>query len=282
MRLKRICSSTSDFNHYSNELKERFIQQGYCSQLLTNHIQKIEQLDRTELLKEKSSTTTNEPRIPLLLTYNRFLPNISNIVQRNWSILQINKDLREVFQNAPITAFKRNKNLKELIGGNKIENNRVKKADNTTKQGKCSPCYVNNRTMCCKQVKTTTYFKSLQTNRSFKIHHTVNCTSEYVIYLMECILCSKQYVGKAETAFNIRLNNHRKDVKKANAILACKHFQSPNHNFNQHAKFTIIDKLTNTNKPKEILRQRLIERENFWIEKLDTLHPKGFNQELSK
>ena len=29
---------------------------------------------------------------------------------------------------------------------------------------------------------------------------------------MECRLCNKQYIGKAETAFNIRLSNHRKDT----------------------------------------------------------------------
>ena len=28
-----------------------------------------------------------------------------------------------------------------------------------------------------------------------------------------------QYVGKAETAFNLRLNNHRKDTKKSNSVL---------------------------------------------------------------
>ena len=27
------------------------------------------------------------------------------------------------------------------------------------------------------------------------------------------------------TSFNLRLNNHRKDTKKANSILACKNFQ---------------------------------------------------------
>ena len=42
---------------------------------------------------------------------------------------------------------------------------------------------------------------------------------------MECTLCKKQYVGKSETNFNIRLNNHGKDVKKTDAILACRHFQ---------------------------------------------------------
>ena len=123
---------------------------------------------------------------------------------------------------------------------------------------------------------------SQQTKRTYKIFHEVNCTSMFVIYLMECTLCNKQYVGKAETSFNIRLNNHRKNVNKPNGIVACKHFQQRDHNFNKHAKFIIIDQLKNLQKPKEILRERLIERENFWIKTLDTLHPKGFNQELSK
>ena len=37
--------------------------------------------------------------------------------------------------------------------------------------------------------------------------------SEYV-YLMECIFCKMQYIGKAETAFNLRLNNNKKDTIK--------------------------------------------------------------------
>ena len=74
---------------------------------------------------------------------------------------------------------------------------------------------------------------------------------------MECTLCNKQYVGKAEIAFNIRLNNHRKDTKNPNTILACRHFQQQGHNFNSHAKFIIIDKLGNTASYKDILRERL-------------------------
>ena len=54
--------------------------------------------------------------------------------------------------------------------------------------------------------------------------HNVKYARSYVIYLMESILCNKQYVGKAETSLNIRLNNHRKDVQKVDAIMACKHF----------------------------------------------------------
>ena len=52
---------------------------------------------------------------------------------------------------------------------------------------------------------------------------------------MECIICNLQYVGKNDTPFNIRLNNHRKDVKDPKAILADKHFQKNSHRFNEHA-----------------------------------------------
>ena len=47
--------------------------------------------------------------------------------------------------------------------------------------------------------------------------------------------------------------------------MVCKYFQQLSHNFNKHAKFTIIDQLTNTSKSKGTLTQRLIESENFWI-----------------
>ena len=91
---------------------------------------------------------------------------------------------------------------------------------------------------------------------------------------MECIVCNLQYVGKNGTPFNIRLSNHRIDVKDPKAILADKNFQKRGHRFNEHARFTIIDRLTNTNLDEEILRERLIQRENFWIQKLQALYPK--------
>ena len=98
---------------------------------------------------------------------------------------------------------------------------------------------------------------------------------------MKCIICNLEYVDKDETPFYITLNNHRKDVKDPKAILADKHFQKNGHRFNEHARFTITDKLTNSNLEKEVLSERIIQRENFWIQKLETLYPEGLNQELN-
>ena len=118
---------------------------------------------------------------------------------------------------------------------------KLRKFNIPCRTGKCTPCLSGTRTLCCNQVLTTNTFMSQQTKRTFNIFFNLNCKSEYVIYLMECILCKMQDVGKAETAFNLRLNNHRKDTKKLNSILACKRFQEKGHNFNKLVKVIIID-----------------------------------------
>ena len=118
----------------------------------------------------------------------------------------------------------------------------------------------------------------------FKIFHKLNCKSSFVIYLVECTLYKIQYVEKAETPFNIRLNNHRKDANGNNpkAIPASIHFKQPGHNFKKDAKFTLIEQINNAiNTDKDTIKIRLKRREDFWILKLDALTLKGLNQELN-
>ena len=55
-------------------------------------------------------------------------------------------------------------------------------------------------------------------------------------------------------------------------------FQHQWHSFNNNAKFTIIEQLKDTSKSKEKLREILKFREDFWILKLETLHPFGLNK----
>ena len=50
-----------------------------------------------------------------------------------------------------------------------------------------------------------------------------------------------------------------------NSLQADQHFRLPGHNFNKHAKFTLIEQLNDTNTDKELLKYRLKKREDFWI-----------------
>ena len=64
-----------------------------------------------------------------------------------------------------------------------------------------------------------------------------------VKYRTECTICRIQCINKSETQFNLRLNNHQKDVNRQNASLVDQHFKLPGGNFNQRAKFILIEQL---------------------------------------
>ena len=179
-------------------------------------------------------------------------------------------------------AFRKDTSQKQIIGTNTIHNNeKLIKTKINHHTGKCVPCN-STRCLCCQQLISTTTFKSNQTNKTFKIYHRVNRKNSFVIYLLGCYICNIQYVGKSETPFNIRLNNHRKDVKNPNSIPVCKHFNSRDHDFNNHGKIIIIEQLRNIRTtPTETIKERLKQRENFWIIKLETLTPPGLNQDLN-
>ena len=83
------------------------------------------------------------------------------------------------------------------------------------------------------------------------------------MYLIECRIFRIQYIGKSETEFNIRLNNHRKNVNRQNAQQADQHFKLPNHNFIQHARFTLIEQLDNMKIDKDLATLRLKKHKDF-------------------
>ena len=78
--------------------------------------------------------------------------NLTAVVCKNWNILQTNKNLRKLFQEYPITAFKRNKNLIEIIGCTRIEKSKTKKFNIPSRTGKCTQCSSGPRTLCYNQV----------------------------------------------------------------------------------------------------------------------------------
>ena len=99
---------------------------------------------------------------------------------------------------------------------------------------------------------------------------------------MECGSCKVQYVRKAETSINIRLNNYRKIVSNPKPIPADLNFRKSGHSFNLYVKFTLIRQLNNIRiLDTDTLKFRLKRCEEFWIQKLETVTPLELNQELN-
>ena len=78
------------------------------------------------------------------------------------------------------------------------------------------------------------------------------------------------------TPGNERLYNHRKDTRITKSIPYDEHFRLTGHDLTKHAKFIIIealDKTTDTITDRKILKKR----EDYWISRLKTHAPNGFN-----
>ena len=100
--------------------------------------------------------------------------------------------------------------------------------------------------------------------RKFARYFTIQIVRQNMPFTLWSVQQATYRMSVKTRPFNIRLKNHRKDVKDLKAILADNHFQKSSHRFNNKLIiFTIIDRLTNTKIDKEILRKRLIQRENF-------------------
>ena len=66
----------------------------------------------------------NVNQLPLVATYNKLLHDLSNIAKKQWNILKIDGELNKVFTEPPMIALRRNRNFRNMIGGNTILDNK--------------------------------------------------------------------------------------------------------------------------------------------------------------
>ena len=137
--------------------------------LSSQQIQKVDQLDRKQLLRQQKGP--NKQCMPLSVAYSRSLPNLKDIITKHSHILPANQSCKETFSMLPIIVFRSGTTLKQIIGTNTIHNNeKLIKTKINYPTGKCVPCN-STRCLCCQQLISTTTFKSNQTNKTFKIYY---------------------------------------------------------------------------------------------------------------
>ena len=188
LRFNKICYSKSHLHNKCKRLLNTLTKRGYNKTGTAAQNNGANSIPRKELLNKIK--TSNTERLPLTVTYNRTLPDLKTIIDKNWHILQIEPKLKEIFAEPPILAFNGNENLKDIIEGNKVFDNKkilnVKKFNKATWQ----PCFTRSVNLC-KKLKTCSTFQNAFNKNTFLIRHNVTCKSSCVIYLMECSLCEK-------------------------------------------------------------------------------------------
>lgn len=265
-RYRRIISNDTKFKESIPQLRDFFLERNYPAAVLDEALAKVSSLTQVEAL-QTSVKNEDKNAIPFVIEYNPSLPNIGLVINKYWDLLQLSQksSVKAVHTYKPILAYRRPKNLRDYL----VHSSFVDRTDHFSQacgRRRCSHC---------KNIIKTDVFTSTNTQAPFKMRYATSCTSQNVIYLIECKRCKMQYIGQTNQQVSKRMNSHRFDINNydgsgygTNVAL---HFNSDSHSLDDFS-FVPIDVVN-----KEMDR---LCKETYWIHKLDTLHPKGMNSKL--
>ena len=214
----------------------------------------------------------NSDRLVLTLTYHPSI-NFQNVLNGAHILLTPNKEHRKVFgDKPPKIGWRKPKSLKDHLVSAKVK-------CEPSSDNKSAPC-CRSRCQICPFMETKT-FQNKDKSETFDIRKGIlNCSSNLVVYLIECKSCSKQYVGSTITPFRSRFNNYKSGARKVSKVYPKKcnvyqeqfhrHFNYEGHNGIEDWKITIIDRAEN------VLELR--RRESYWQHRLYTFIPNGLNE----
>ena len=122
VRFNKICYNISNLQNNCKQLFDILPKRGFNKKGTTTQINHAISVSRNKLLNKIKRS--NIERLPRTVTYNRPLPDLKTIIEKNWHILHTEQKLKEIFVEPPILTFERNKNLKDIIGCNKVFHNK--------------------------------------------------------------------------------------------------------------------------------------------------------------
>ena len=167
--------------------------------------------------------------------------------------------LQRFFPKPSLVAYKRPKNLKELLVRAKVS------------MGRKSPRKTNGFTLCkrlcmgCTFSEKATRHSCPRTRQQWDITAPITCQSTNLVYKISCRKCTWVYIGETKRRFTDRLQEHRGYVtqKKLNHPTGA-HFNSPGHQISDLLAIPIERVLPLGD---DILRKC---RESYWINLYDS------------
>ena len=104
-----------------SNLKDR----GYEESLVNEQIDRVRRLDRATLLANSGNRTNDQgrgERVPIVATYHPAHNSLGKVARRLHPMLTNSEEHRKVFPEPPLIAFRRCKNLKDILVRARLSN----------------------------------------------------------------------------------------------------------------------------------------------------------------
>ena len=211
--------------------------------------------------------TCAQPTIPLVLTYHPMNAVVKNIMTRHFHLLRDDPDTGDIYRPLRVLyAYRRDNNLRDSLVRSHLNETTVSVEDRGT-----FPC---GRPRC----NTCAHTNASPTINTPGGHITINfkytCTSNNVVYVIECRTCDKVYIGETGRRLGDRFREHFRSTRQSNTDLPVgRHFALPGP--------ASIDMLVSVIHSgfRDTQNRRLFQARMIFKHK--TLHPGGLNTDFA-
>ena len=241
---------------------------GYSERTIIAAIERARGIPRNIALRRVMKKQADR-RPVFAVTYDPRLPAIQTIQAKHWrSMISQDPYLSEVFQQPPLTAFRRQRNVRDHLIRAKVAGD-PKKYPERQQRGmkKCGK-----NCTACPYIREV---KSIKTNKTeWKINQSLNCEISNCVYMIQCKKdnCGLRYIGETKRILKFRLADHRGYVNNQDLSTATgEHFNSPGHSL-ADMSITILERV----RQKDDLYRK--EREKYFIRRFNTFYG-GLNRQ---
>lgn len=273
-RILRACSSEVTFTKCKLKMLEHFRNRGYPRAVTEEIGRTVSFTNRHRLLEDTEEEEDEEPETmpPLII-----MP---------YDPYKDNKEVREAIKppegkdiTVPMICYTKNKDLARNLVRARLPHTQKPLSNPTPVLITHSPTFKSCSTPCSKPLcrccalmsKRQTVFSSSNS----KAYHTpvnTNCDTQNVVYLIQCSRCSSrnQYIGQTARPLRNRMAGHRAayslNIRRTPLYT---HLRRPEHSFDD-IRLTVLERV-------EGGQRELLQREKNWMERMDTMLPKGLN-----
>ena len=285
LRYRRIINNDETLHMRLQELNAIFKNSGYPTKMVNTILQKVGNFSRVLKYKDKSEDKTFIT--PWLTTYGPGFEEIKAKCAEMNSILITSEVWKEEANNARKDILKvvarRGPNLADML----FKRKRLALETYCSGENRTRPC-PNSQCLCCQIVSER---EKVNINGRIVKSAGGTCSSNNVVYLMQCKICRDGYVGKTVETLRERMKGHRKafygtlrnaknissiEIDDTNIVgihLVQKHQKTERDDFGRSYEVTILSK--------DITPCRIRIVEQSFIDTLHTIAPFGMNQNNS-
>ena len=208
-----MINSRKEWNlEYLQELREKFLDQGYPLKLVNEEYARALQVDRLDLLFGQKKTRKRQIIAPLVITYSPANPPFRKWIQEELHILHSDSKLKKILPKIDVVT-RQGKNIAK-----KVIRSRHWKSENAQPSIPYLPpgnfkLHNKNCVTCTRMEDGKKAFTSSRTNREYKITRHYTCESSHLVYLVKCDLCKMDYVGQTTQTMRKRHLGHRGEIR---------------------------------------------------------------------